>query len=77
MKTKFEQFIDTIKSTPEVPDELPIALLLTPSDMEKMNVEPSAGKNTGNIGGLPFIIVPLLKNSFTLYASGKTSKLEL
>lgn len=77
MKTKFEQFIDAVKKTPEVPDELPVALLMTQADMEKMNVEPSAGKKTGNIGGLPFVLVPYLKSSFTLYASGKTSKLEL
>jgi len=77
MKTKFEQFIDAVKKTPEVPDELPVALLLTQADMEAMGQEPSAGKRTGNLGGLPFVLIPYLKKSFTLFASGKTEQLHI
>lgn len=77
MKSTFEKYLESLKTYQAVPDELPLALLLTHVDMEKLNSEPTAGKNTGNIGGLPFVLVPYLKNSVTLFASGKTTRLEL
>jgi len=75
MKTKYDNFLDMCKSQ-NVPDELPIVILLTPHDVETMHLEASDGKRTGNVAGMPFVVVPFLQQSVTVYANGTTTAID-
>jgi hypothetical protein len=75
MKTKYDNFLDKCK-TQTVPDQLPIVILLTPHDVETMNLQTTEGKRTGNVAGMPFVVVPFLQQSVTLHADGSTTAID-
>jgi len=74
LKTKYEKFIELVKTASALPDAMPVALLLNVKDLELLQRDKLNNLQTNT---LPCIQVPYLKQSQILYASGETTKLEI